>query len=212
MGHTILVLGIHTDAGKTMVSGILTAGLRATYWKPVQTGSPTDADTLRNWGIPSEQIAPHVYHLPDPESPHSAAQKAGVQISIQQIVAQKPVTEGWLLIEGAGGVHTPLSYSETFLDLAQALQPDYLVIVVDTYLGAINHAVLTARALRILPSTTQQGIIMNGYDSFNTEPVITSLTGLPVWARIPRFNSREQIDLASFYERYCQLPFAPGIR
>jgi dethiobiotin synthetase len=208
MAHKILVLGIHTDAGKTMVSGILTAGLKALYWKPVQTGSPTDADTLKNWGIPAEQIAPHVYHLPDPESPHSAAEKAGVQISIPLIVEQTPKTEDWLVIEGAGGVHTPLNYSETFLDLAIALQPDYLVIVVDTYLGAINHAVLTARALQVLPPTTQQGIIMNGYDSFNTEPVITALTGLTVWARIPRFNSLEQKDLAAFYERYCHLPFA----
>ena len=53
----------------------------------------------------------------------------------------------WVLVEGAGGWFTPLSDSLTFADWAQAEQLP-VILVVGVKLGCINHAMLTAQAVR----------------------------------------------------------------
>ena len=51
-----------------------------------------------------------------------------------------------LLIEGVGGIMTPLNDTETYIDLLQAWQYP-IVLVVGMKLGCLNHALLTVRAL-----------------------------------------------------------------
>jgi dethiobiotin synthetase len=52
-----------------------------------------------------------------------------------------------VLVEGAGGWFTPLSDTLTFADWAQAEQLP-VILVVGVKLGCINHAMLTAQAVR----------------------------------------------------------------
>jgi dethiobiotin synthetase len=54
-----IVAGIGTEIGKTVVSAILTAGLKADYWKPVQAGDLDQGDAywIRNW-VPSATVHP----------------------------------------------------------------------------------------------------------------------------------------------------------
>jgi dethiobiotin synthetase len=52
-----------------------------------------------------------------------------------------------VLVEGAGGWFTPLSETLTFADWAQAEQLP-VILVVGVKLGCINHAMLTAQAVR----------------------------------------------------------------
>ena len=52
-----------------------------------------------------------------------------------------------VLIEGAGGWRVPLNGRETLADLALALQAP-VIMVVGMRLGCINHALLTAEAIR----------------------------------------------------------------
>ena len=57
----LFVSGTDTDIGKTVVSGVLVAGLKARYWKPVQTGlrDGTDSDWIRaRTGIPAHHVFP----------------------------------------------------------------------------------------------------------------------------------------------------------
>ena len=54
---------------------------------------------------------------------------------------------GPLLIEGAGGVMTPLNESETMLDLALAFGAP-CIFVCGSYLGAISHALTGLAALK----------------------------------------------------------------
>ena len=51
--NTYFISGIGTDVGKTLVSAILVEKLEADYWKPVQSGSATDSDTLTVKGLVS---------------------------------------------------------------------------------------------------------------------------------------------------------------
>jgi dethiobiotin synthetase len=53
----------------------------------------------------------------------------------------------FVLVEGAGGWRVPISLRETLADLAKQLQVG-VILVVGMRLGCINHALLTAEAVR----------------------------------------------------------------
>lgn len=153
--QSLIVTGIHTDVGKTRVAAVLAAGLGWDYWKPVQTGSPTDASTLQKWGIHTH---PERYRLTLPAAPLVAAQAEGIQIDWEQLVAPPPAEP--LIIEGAGGLYVPLTPRHFLIDLF-AYWGYPVVLVVRPYLGAMNHTWLSLRALqeRKVPLL---GIILNG--------------------------------------------------
>ena len=58
----------------------------------------------------------------------------------------EPLAE-WILVEGAGGWYTPLSETQTYADWVEAEQLP-VILVVGVKLGCINHAMLTADAVR----------------------------------------------------------------
>lgn len=151
----IVVSGIHTDVGKTHVAAVLAAGLGWAYWKPVQTGNPTDTDTLQRWGI---RTYPERYRLSLPAAPLIAAQAEGIEIDWEWLCAPPPAQP--LIIEGAGGLYVPLTREHFLIDLfAQWGYP--IVLVVRPYLGAMNHTWLSLYALRER-KIPLLGIILNG--------------------------------------------------
>src|SRR5690348_13130709 len=101
MKEGYFVTGTDTDVGKTVVSAILCAGMRAAYWKPVQTGTEEccDSDFVRRW---TPNILPEIYKLKAPLSPHAAASLEDVHISFEKIVSSKPVKNCPIIVEGAG--------------------------------------------------------------------------------------------------------------
>jgi dethiobiotin synthetase len=74
----IWIIGIHTDVGKTTVSGLVARALRADYWKPVQAGSldRTDShragDMLQNTASVVHPEAHCFIHAMSPGSQHPA--------------------------------------------------------------------------------------------------------------------------------------------
>lgn len=147
--------GIGTEVGKTHVATVLAAGLGWAYWKPVQTGTPPDRETVARYGV---FTWPERYHLPLPVAPLVAAQEAGLSLSWQVLSAPPPVEP--LVIEGAGGLFVPLTKERFLVDLfAEWALP--LVLVVRPYLGAMNHTWLSLEAIqrRGLPFL---GIVLNG--------------------------------------------------
>ena len=79
---SLIVAGIGTDVGKTLVSAVLCQALGADYWKPVQSGiddGPSDAETIR--GLVTNgavHVHPSVYSLRKSLSPHAAAAIEGL--------------------------------------------------------------------------------------------------------------------------------------
>lgn len=141
------ITGTDTDAGKTVVSAILALGLDANYWKPVQTGAPTDSQCLAAWtGLGPDRIYPEAWRLPLPASPHWAAQRAGTSISLRGFRLPAVSSRAWV-VEGAGGALVPLNERECMADLMLALQLP-VIVVARQRLGAINHTLLTLEALR----------------------------------------------------------------
>ena len=69
---------------------------------------------------------------------------------------------GVTLVEGAGGWRVPLNDRETLADFARELQAP-VILVVGLRLGCINHALLTAEAIRH-DGLALAGWVANGID------------------------------------------------
>jgi dethiobiotin synthetase len=160
------VTGAGTDIGKTWASAALLrhwrlAGLQPGAVKPVASGydpdHPEDSDAaalLRALGRPVtaqavEDMTP--VRLREPLSPDQAARREGGWITAKSAAAACWPTlafaKGPVLVEGAGGVMTPLNDSETMLDLAMALGVPSIFLA-GTYLGAISHTLTGLAALK----------------------------------------------------------------
>lgn len=177
---SLFVTGTDTGVGKTLVSAGLLHALaryhpRVVGMKPIAAGtvcvdgidSNEDVVALRaasTCAVPPELDNPVL--LPDPVSPHIAAARAGVRIDIGHLVACQralALQADAVVVEGAGGFHVPLSATETGADLAEALGLPVL-LVVGLRLGCLNHALLTAEAIRAR-GLTLAGWVANQVDT-----------------------------------------------
>ena len=81
----LFVTGIGTEVGKTVVSAILTEALQADYWKPVQAGDLDYSDTQKVKDMVSNSKSlfhDETFALNHPMSPHAAAERDKVEISL----------------------------------------------------------------------------------------------------------------------------------
>jgi dethiobiotin synthetase len=164
--------------------------------KPVETGCRPDAEDAAALAAAAGDSAPLAdvcpYRLPDPLAPSLAAERAGVRVDVEALVAhvrRRAATVDVLLIEGAGGLLVPLTLDTSFADFALRLEAPVLVVV-GSRLGAINHALLTfdALAARGMPIA---GFVVNrlGADDdlavATNEPLLAALTRVPCLGVVP---------------------------
>jgi dethiobiotin synthetase len=173
----IVVAGIGTGIGKTVVSTILTEALEADYWKPVQSGNLdfTDTDFVRSHITNTKSFFhPERYRLVAPLSPHAAAKADGIEIKMEELSI--PVTGNVLIIELAGGLMVPLNDTALNLDLLKQWDAE-VVLVAQNYLGSINHTLLSVAVLK-QQGITIKGIIFNGASVPASEQFILRYTGI----------------------------------
>jgi dethiobiotin synthetase len=181
--HKIIVAGIDTDVGKTVVAAILTTLLEGDYWKPIQCGDEKNSDTATMQNL-IDTTKHHVYHaaysLHAPLSPHHAARLEDITIDLDSIIP--PQTTRPLIIESVGGIFVPLTTHVLSIDLFRAWEAQW-VIVSKHYLGSINHTLLTIDALkqRHIPIA---GIIFNGEPNRDSEAAILEISQLPFLGRL----------------------------
>lgn len=197
----IFVTGTDTGMGKTLVCGVLLAGLKCSYWKPVQSGleDGTDSKWLKSvTGLPDGHFHRERYRLTQPLSPHLAAPKDGMHINLQDFLAPEPL-QGPLLIEGAGGILVPLNEQHYMTDLARHLQASVLVVARST-LGTINHTLLTIRELR-RAGLSLLGVIMNGPPNAENREAIEYYGQVQVLAEIPKLQSVDAVHLQQCFRQ-----------
>lgn len=166
----VFITGTDTGVGKTRVACALTRGLRAMgrrvmAIKPIAAGAELmgDPSAEQQWlnddalalcaaladEQPYQRVNPIV--LRAAVAPHLAALAEGIDLDVASVLAacqnSLAVPSDYVLIEGAGGWLVPLNDREMFADLALCLT-DKIVLVVDMRLGCLNHAMLTAEAIR----------------------------------------------------------------
>ena len=189
-----IVAGIGTEIGKTVVSAILTTGLKADYWKPVQAGDLDQGDAywIRNW-VPSATVHPSTYALTQPMSPHSAAEIDGITITLENF---KIPTDQTLIVELAGGIMVPLNDRETNLDFIKHLNLP-VILVSKNYLGSINHTLLSYEILK-QHGIPMAGIVFNGPENPSGEKFILNHTGLPLILRVNQESEINEAVIASY--------------
>lgn len=174
----IFITGIGTGVGKTFVSAVLVEKLKADYWKPIQSGDLDNSDTDTVKSLITNTISkfhPEAYRFTQPFSPHKSADLDGVKINIDDIIL--PKTDNQLIIEGAGGLLVPLNESCYIIDLVTKFEAD-VVLVVQHYLGSINHTLLSIEFL-LNRGVNIKGYIINGLEDAYSEQAIRNFSKTP---------------------------------
>ncbi|MDN3508792.1 MAG: dethiobiotin synthase [Candidatus Neptunochlamydia sp.] len=177
----IIVAGIGTGVGKTVVSAIITTLLKGDYWKPIQSGE-VDADSqVIAKLLPLEcTVHPPTYSFKAPLSPHHAARLENQTIDPDRIIP--PETNHPLVIEMAGGIFVPLRENLLSLDLFKSWNAHW-ILVSKHYLGSINHTLLTIETL-ITHQVEILGIVFNGRPNPDSENAILKFSHVPLLERI----------------------------
>lgn len=164
----IIVAGIDTEVGKTVVSAVLTEALDACYWKPVQCGFPSDTAWIQEQISSKMRCYPPSFSLCSPCSPHLAARREGVRIQAKNLVP--PVCSRLLVIEGTGGLLAPLNETETWADAAIHWNAHW-ILVHRHYLGSLNHFALTIESMN-LRKLSLLGVVFNEEGDLETEEML----------------------------------------
>ncbi|MCU5746307.1 dethiobiotin synthase [Staphylococcus sp. SQ8-PEA] len=181
----IFITSTNTDIGKTYITQNLyhffkNHGYSVTIFKPLQTeempdGTYPDLETYkRDCGLSYEETA--LYKFKDPVSPHLAFKRQPEQIFKRELIIEKlnTLTKKYeiVLIEGAGGIAVPIyEGSDNFYmttDLISDLNPEHIISVVPSKLGAIGDTVVHQQYLNF-NELTHNILIMNDYTGTDVE-------------------------------------------
>lgn len=183
MKQLIFVAGTGTDVGKTYISaGLIRAakaqGRKIVALKPIVSGAPeikdpafAETDTAKFLEALQHPIdEAHVnaispWRFKAPLSPDMAAHLEGRSVQFGALLDWtrahvRGAPQGSLvLIEGAGGIMSPLTPKNTNLDLLAALGAPVL-LVCGNYLGTISHTLSAVEALKAR-NAELSGIVIN---------------------------------------------------
>lgn len=219
-GHRrIAVLGTGTEVGKTHASVALTAALAARGeqvggLKPIESGvTPgvlTDADRLAEVSSVPPDLAP--YRFTEPVSPHLAARRSGVVISLEVVTRWLDSQRSRIaLIETAGAVLSPLGSGLTNLDLARAIAPDAVVLVGLDRLGILHEVACCFLVLRTLaPELPAPLLVLNApaASDASTGTNADELVALGIAPRVvsfPRADARHATSLSAAHQVLAEL-------
>lgn len=156
INHLVFVTGSDTGVGKTVLTAALTRWLRgrgvdAVGLKPLCSGGREDARELHSASGGALALAEvNPWHFRAALAPVLAARREGQRVKLAEVVARVRAVAGRFevtVVEGAGGLLSPLVEDGDNLDFLAALRPTAVIAVVPNRLGAVNQARLILRAL-----------------------------------------------------------------
>jgi dethiobiotin synthetase len=177
MEQTVFISAIDTDAGKSIITGLMAKylknqGYNTITQKFIQTGClevSEDIETHRK--IMGEDLnsfdidrttCPYIFTYP--ASPHLAAEIDSAVIDTNVITSATSVLEknfDRVLLEGAGGLFVPITRSYLTIDYIEENNLP-LILVTSSKLGSINHTLMSLEIIK------NRGINLKGvvYNSF----------------------------------------------
>jgi dethiobiotin synthetase len=186
------ITGTDTGVGKTYVTKLMIEALRsegraAAGFKPISCGDREDAQILAaaSGGLPVDDVNP--LHFNSAVAPHVAALLENKRIDPANLIASYQDFAGKheiVLAEGAGGWEVPITENYFISDLAKDLGLP-VILVAANRLGALNHILLTLRAIET-KGLRCAGIILNQLEDEMDTPMITnkgileSITNIPL--------------------------------
>ena len=203
---TWFITGTDTDAGKT----IITTALRAYYQKYVQhlnlglmkllqTGDIGDQEFYQQYF--DDVVVPLRFSAPLAPPVSAELENKTIDLGIiwqNLLMLQK--SKDLVLLEGLGGLGSPVTYELTVADIASDWRLE-TILVVPVKLGAIAHTVANV-ALARQEKVKLKGIIFNCVNSCTAEEIeqwtpknlIESLTQIPVLGYFPYVEKIDSLD------------------
>jgi dethiobiotin synthetase len=160
--------GTDTGVGKTYVACLLIRALRAAGFdtvglKPICCGDRSDAEALQAAGgaeLSLDDVNPVWFRVP--AAPYTSSMVEGRLPDLDQIrerFARVRAERRSMIVEGVGGWLVPILRDYMVADLAADLGLPVLVVAANR-LGAINHTLLTVRAIQAC-GLKCAGVILN---------------------------------------------------
>lgn len=151
----LFVIGTDTGVGKTVLAALLTQrlrerGVRVAALKPLCSGGRSDARILRQSAgkiLSLDEVNP--WHFRAPLAPSVAARVENKSVKLRAVVSHIRQTSKPFeitIVEGAGGLLSPLGENFNARDCLQALKAAP-ILVCPNRLGVINQVLLVLNAL-----------------------------------------------------------------
>ncbi|MCT7986007.1 dethiobiotin synthase [Laspinema sp. A4] len=229
--NALLISGTDTDAGKTLVTTAIAAYWQRYYpqgslalMKPLQSGTGDRELYQRLFELKQspEEITPLYFEAP--LAPPVAAQREGRSVDLKElwpVFSRLQKRSSFVLVEGVGGLGSPISWELTVADLAHDWRIP-TVLVVPVRLGAIAAAVANV-ALARQSAVPLLGIILNCVHPCSESEVadltpidlIESLTQTRILGTIPFLEDSQNLDqlvqVASNLDLELLLPRLPRV-
>ncbi len=195
----VFVAGTGTEVGKTWAAAGLARLLRETgrvvaACKPAQSydpdeGGPTDAAVLAAaTGQDPDEVCPPDCTYPVPLAPPMAASRLERACPTLDEMASNCCFEATVdigLVEGVGGLYSPIASDGHNLDLIERVQPDLVVVVASAALGGIHDTMACTLPL----SAYRLAVFCNRFDPRDDVHVLNVRwlrdTGLDVAVSLP---------------------------
>ncbi|MBE9029483.1 ATP-dependent dethiobiotin synthetase BioD [filamentous cyanobacterium LEGE 11480] len=225
----LFIAGTDTDAGKTVLTSALAA-----YWlkhfpeqslgimKPLQSGTGDREHYTQLFSLNQTAAELNPIHFEAPLAPPLAADLAGADVRLDlawQTFEKLRQRSQLLLVEGLGGLGSPVTHELTVADLAWDWHLP-TVLVVPVKLGAIGQAIANVAMAR-QAKVHLKGIVLSCATPCTAEQIeqwanadmIESFTSIPVLGLLPYLddlNDREALSQAAAaldLEQFFPLPF-----
>ena len=216
--NSFFVTGTDTDVGKTCVSAAIAKHLRDNgvdvgVMKPFASGYKVTADSisgdveiLMKYSGAKDPIGlVNPYYFEIPTSPYDACKQLNLEIDISRVIdsyKQLVSIHDVVIVEGIGGIMTPISKNYFVSDLISDLQLSSIIIT-GSKIGTVNHLMLTyehaqQKNLKLKGFVVNQNI-STGYELSNLKQQIFGLTGHKVFGAIP---FQESFNIESYIENF----------
>ena len=202
----VFVTGSNTGVGKTTVAIEIVRHISKTrvvkVRKPVETNCelseqryiPRDAIALSaacQLQEPLDKVCPYCFEIEASAELASVASAEKLILEDLVMACKCDIDENFVLVEGAGGLYSPIAEEALNVDLAIELQLPLLIVIRDE-LGAISQALLTLEAAK-KNKLTVACVVLNVVDSNN----LSNKEALAAYTETP-IISFSQGDLGAF--------------
>ncbi len=205
MNKTLLIAGTDTNVGKTVLTTALISYWQTHYssrslgvFKPIQTGIGDRELYTQLFALNQsiEEINP--LHFAAPLAPPIAAELEGKIVDLKLVwsqLCQLEQSRDFVLIEGLGGLGSPVTHELIVADLARDWHLP-TILVVPVRLGAIAQAVANV-ALARQTGVFLKGLVLNCVEPCSEQDIenwtpthlIESLTQIPVLGILPHLDT-----------------------
>jgi dethiobiotin synthetase len=209
------ITGTDTGVGKTTITAAMAAcikklGIDVGVMKPVATGIPQksgfksdDVSILcKSCGVDDTEDLVNPVFMPMPASPYDVSKILGLEFD-RKVIFEKfeklKSKHEMLLVEGIGGMMTPLSQDYFVADLIKDMGLE-AIIVTRSALGTLNHTMMTVKTCHDYKIPIK-GIIVNNYDGKkdlvekNSPLTIHEITNIPILGIVPLVRNYKNIEM-----------------